>query len=141
MTLRLARDDQPSDVEQQSIRDRLDGWNVVVTGRNDWFPVAIYLRDEEERTRGGVLGDIWASWLHVKFLWVDEDCRGHGWGARLLEAAEAYARTRGCANVHLDTFSFQAGPQFYGRHGYEVFGVLEDHPPGYTQYFMRKRLG
>jgi GNAT superfamily N-acetyltransferase len=140
MTLRLVRTERPDVADEQSIRDRLDGWNVVVTGRDKWGPVAIFLRDEQDRIRGGVLGDFWAGWLHVKFLWVDEDCRRQGWGAKLLEAAESVAREHGCGNVHLDTFSFQAGPDFYRRFGYEVFGVLDEYPPGYTHYFMRKRL-
>jgi len=140
MTLRLVRDERPDAADEQSIRDRLDGWNVVVTGRDDWSPVAIFLRDDGDRIRGGVLGDIWAAWLHVKFLWVDEDCRRHGWGAALLEAAERHARERGCGSVHLDTFSFQAGPRFYERFGYEVFGVLDEYPAGHAHYFLRKRL-
>jgi len=140
MTLRLVRAERPDAADEQSIRDRLDGWNVVVTGRDDWGPISIFLRDEEDRIRGGVLSEFWAGWLHVKFLWVDEECRRHGWGTKLLEAAEATARERGCGNVHLDTFSFQAGPDFYRRFGYEVFGVLEEHPAGHTHYFMRKRL-
>jgi len=140
MTLRLVRAERPAAADEQSIRDRLDSWNVVVTGRDDWSPVAIFLRDDQDRIRGGVLGDIWAAWLHVKFLWVDEDCRRHGWGAALLEAAEAAARERGCGSAHLDTFGFQAGPGFYRRFGYEVFGVLEEYPAGHGHYFMRKRL-
>ena len=140
MTLRLVAEEQPMEAEQQALRDRLDGWNVVVTGRNDWYPVAIFLRDEHGRIRGGVLGDVWAAWLHVKFLWVDEDCRQQGWGSRLLEAAETYARERGCTDAHLDTFSFQAGPKFYQPRGYEVFGVLDDYPRGHTHYYLRKRL-
>ena len=46
----------------------------------------------------------------------------------------------GCGNVHLDTFSFQAGPDFYRRFGYEVFGVLDGYPAGHAHYFLRKRL-
>ena len=140
MTLRMVRDAGADAADQQSIRDRLDQWNIDVTGHDDWLPVAIFLRDEQDRIRGGVLGDIWAAWLHVKFLWVDEDCRRHGWGAKLLEAAEAVASERGCGNVHLDTFSFQAGPDFYRRFGYEVFGVLDGYPAGYAHYFLQKRL-
>jgi len=141
MTLRLVPAEPPADDDQQALRDRLDSWNIAVTGRNDWQPVAIFLRDAGGHIRGGVLGDIWAAWLHVKFLWVDEDCRRAGWGSRLLEAAECYAHERGCTDAHLDTFSFQAGPRFYEPRGYRVFGVLHDYPRGEAHYFLYKRLG
>jgi hypothetical protein len=39
--------------------------------------------------------------------------------------------------LHLDTFDFQA-KDFYVKHGYEVFGVLEDCPEGHVRYFMKK---
>jgi len=137
---RIVNEDQASESDRQAIRDRLDGWNVAVTGRSDWFPVSVFLRDDDGTIRGGAIGDAWASWFHVTFLWVDEDRRGHGWGKRLLEAVEARARERGCTHVHLDTFSFQAGPHFYERFGYQVFGVLADHPPGHTHHYLWKRL-
>ena len=140
MTLRIACDDEASDADRQAIRDRLDDWNVVVTGRPDWFPVSVFLRDEQGAIRGGATGSAWASWLHIDFLWVDEECRRQGWGARLLEAAERRARERGCTHAHLDTFSFQAGPRFYERFGYQVFGILPEHPTGHTQYFLWRRL-
>jgi GNAT superfamily N-acetyltransferase len=140
MTLRLVPAEPPLAADQQELRDRLDSWNIVVTGHNDWQPVAIFLRDDAGRIRGGVLADIWGAWLHVKFLWVDEDCRRQGWGSGLLEAAERYARDRGCTDVHLDSFTFQAGPRFYEPRGYQVFGVLNDYPRGHAHYFLHKRL-
>ena len=140
MTLRLVVEAAPSEAERGSVRDRLDAANMAVTGRRDWFPVTVLLRDDSGAIRGGGLGNAWASWLHVDVLWVDDDCRGRGWGARLLEAMEDQARVRGCTHAHLDTFSFQAGPRFYERLGYRVFGVLPDHPPGHTHYFLSRRL-
>jgi hypothetical protein len=47
---------------------------------------------------------------------------------------------RGCAHAHLDTFSYQARP-FYERRGYQVFGMLQDYPPGQQRFFMEKTLG
>lgn len=41
--------------------------------------------------------------------------------------------------LYLDTFDFQARP-FYERHGYEVFGTLDDYPPGHSRFFLRKDL-
>ena len=67
------------------------------------------------------------------------DLRGQGYGTQLLQAAEQAARTRGCHQVVLDSYSFQA-PGFYQKHGYEVFAILEDHPRQHRNYYLRKRL-
>ena len=52
---------------------------------------------------------------------------------------EQAAKERGCTYAHLDTFSFQARP-FYEALGYEVFGILDDYPPGHHKFFMKKAL-
>jgi hypothetical protein len=52
---------------------------------------------------------------------------------------EAAALEKGCRLIFLDSFSFQA-PEFYKKNGFEVFGKIEDHPKGYDQYFLIKRL-
>ena len=66
-----------------------------------------------------------------------DDRRGYGY--RLLTLAEDEARKRGAKSAYLDTFSFQA-PDFYRQHGYQVFGELEDFPPGHQRYFFSKQL-
>lgn len=137
--LRIVSDPQAPESLRQFVRDRLDLYNVAVTGRSDWYPVAMFLKDASDAIWGGLLGDIWAEWLHVTFLWVDDCRRGRGFGRQLLLAGERYAVERGCHDAHLSTFSFQA-PAFYRRLGYEVFGTLDGHPPGHMHYFLRKRL-
>lgn len=52
---------------------------------------------------------------------------------------EDFAVEKGCRFIYLDTFSFQA-PGFYKKNGYEIFGMLEDHPKGFNQYFLHKKL-
>lgn len=140
MALDLVRVEGEEPPEARDIRNRLAEWNIRRTGIDDWCPMTIVLREENGAVRGGVLGSTWAGGLHVTILWVDEMLRGRGHGRRLLEAAEAFARERGCTHAKLDTFTFQAGPRFYEHLGWEVFGVIEEHPPGHRHYFMSKAL-
>jgi len=123
----------------QRLDDAIGRFNMDATGMRDYWPCAIYLRDAAGRDRAGIVGHIWGRWLHVTLLFVDPDLRRSGHGTRLLGAAEAYARTKGCRGVFLETFSFQA-PEFYPRHGYELFGRLDDYPPGHHLLYFRKHL-
>ena len=123
----------------QFVRDRLDVFNVGVTGISAWYPLHLYLKSGRGETLGGLLGSIWGGWLHISYLWVDEAVRGQRWATRLMDQAEDYARERGCHSVDLDTHSFQARP-FYERRGYEVFGTLDDYPKGHKKFFLSKKL-
>ena len=86
---------------------------------------------------GGLLGQTNWNWLFIRQLWVSDAFRGSGVGSRLVEAAETEAARRGCAHAHCDTFEFQALP-FYQKLGYEIFGQLDEYPPGYSRFFLRK---
>jgi ribosomal protein S18 acetylase RimI-like enzyme len=70
---------------------------------------------------------------------VEESRRHRGLGTELFLAAEREARRRGCTQMVLMTFSFQA-PAFYQRNGFEVVATLDDHPRGHRSLLMRKRL-
>jgi len=95
--------------------------------------------DDDGKVRGAALGETGRGWLHVSVVWVDESARGSGIGNELVAALEASAIECGCHSAYLDTFSYQARP-FYESLGYEVFGCLEDYPPGHQRYYMRKKL-
>ena len=137
--LRIEREPQADSPPAQGLQRKIDEYNMEVTGRRDWMPVAYFLRDGDDRVVGGVVGDIWGAWLHVRVMWVDAPLRRLGHGARLLRAAEELARERGCVGVFLETFSFQ-GSTWYPRLGYEVVGGLDDYPPGHSYYMLKKRL-
>jgi GNAT superfamily N-acetyltransferase len=123
----------------QYVRDRLSMYNSAATGRSDFYPCNIFLKGDKGEVLGGLLGYVWSDWLYIAILWVDDGLRGQGQGTRLMDAAETYARDRGCHSASLDTHSFQARP-FYEKRGYEVFGTLEDYPKGHTKFFFRKKL-
>lgn len=77
--------------------------------------------------------------VYLDILWVDGSCRQLGMGTQLLKEIEAISIKEGCSLIHLDTFDFQA-KDFYLRQGYEIFGMLEDCPPGHTRYYLKKKL-
>jgi GNAT superfamily N-acetyltransferase len=117
----------------------VDNYNIAATGMAAYFPVNFVLRSERDDVIGGILGQLWGGWLQITFLWVAEAARGQGYGRRLVQAAEDYARARGAVGATLETFSFQARP-FYERLGYEAFGTLDEYPPGHAKFFLRKTL-
>ena len=102
-------------------------------------PLAVLVRDEAGAVVGGLTGRTSAAWPFVELLWLPEALRGTGLGTCLIAEAEAEAMRRGCLGAHLDTFDFQA-PGFYRKLGYEMFGSIEDHPPGHMRFWMRKRF-
>ncbi|MGI9509725.1 MAG: GNAT family N-acetyltransferase [Geminicoccaceae bacterium] len=103
------------------------------------IPLAMALRTPAGETKGGLIGQSAWGWLYVKYLWVAEAFRGHGYGKKLLDAAEAAARERGCHGIWLNTQSFQA-TAFYERQGYEQFGALPNMPESHRRVFYRKAL-
>jgi ribosomal protein S18 acetylase RimI-like enzyme len=106
----------------------------------------VVARARDGRLVGGLYGETRWGWLKVSTLFVVADCRRSGVGRRMLLAAEAEARDRGCTGVRLDTFSFQA-PGFYERLGYRRFGELPGYPPAsdpagrYSRIYYWKPLG
>ena len=102
--------------------------------------ISFVLRDEENRILGGITGTIFWYHLHIDFLWVDESLRGEGYGNELLAKIEDFARENNCKLILLDTFSFQA-PKFYQKFGYEIVGIIKEHPTiENQQYYLSKRL-
>ena len=72
-------------------------------------------------------------------LWVEAARRGQQLGTRLLRTVEQDARRRGCRQMHLMTFTFQA-PAFYAKHGFEVVATLDDDPRDHKNLLLRKWL-
>lgn len=125
--------------DRAAVLDGLVAYNAQHGYPWPWQDLAFVLRDAAGTVVGGALAETNAGWCFIKGLWVTELQRGLGHGSRLLSALENGARSRGCIGIYLDTYSFQARP-FYERHGYTVFGVLPDLPPGGAKYYLAKRL-
>jgi GNAT superfamily N-acetyltransferase len=132
-------EDEPAPEDFQFVFDALTEYNRAYAPDIDYRRLCLFIRDEQNNIIGGLLGETAWGWLHVSILWLSEGLRGQGYGSRLLAMAEAEALARGCHSVHLDTMDFQARP-FYEKHGYLVFGQLDDFLIGHSRYFLRKKL-
>jgi GNAT superfamily N-acetyltransferase len=126
-----------ADAERAFIVGELNNHNVAIFGLPTWYPVNYILRSARGEVLGGLLGFIWGSWLSVNDLWVTEAERGKGHATRLLEAAESYAKEKGCIGAALDTHNPHARA-LYQRLGYEVFGEIPDWPPGGARVYLKK---
>ena len=136
MQIEVTAEPFPSD--RDAIRGGLHGFMLAETGSTP-TPLAVLVRDEAGLVVGGLTGRTSAAWLYVELFWLPAALRGTGLGTRVMAAAEAEAARRGCIGAHLDTYDYQA-PGFYQKLGYEVFGSIEDHPPGHTRFWMQKRF-
>jgi GNAT superfamily N-acetyltransferase len=135
----LLIESQPAAADVEFLDDRLYDYNIAQTGYQDGQRLTIFVRDAQQTIRAGLDGWTWGGSGEIRSLWVDTALRGQGVGAKLMQAAEREARGRGCRQLMLGSFSFQA-PQFYQSLGYEVFAVLDDHPRGHRLYMLYKRL-
>ena len=114
-------------------------YNIEQAGADRGQSMCFVIKGPEDEIVGGVIGATHWDWLYIDLMWIQEEFRGHGYGAQLLKLAEDEARSRGAKNAYLDTFSFQA-PDFYKKYGYQVFGELQDFPPGHQRYYLTKQL-
>ncbi|MET3195573.1 GNAT family N-acetyltransferase [Bacillus sp. OAE603] len=103
------------------------------------FNVSCILKNDTGEIVGGITGTIVWYHLHIDYLWVDNALRGKGYGEKLLQHIEKTAIENNCRLILLDTFSFQA-PDFYQKLGFKVVGIVEDHPKGFKQYYLEKKL-
>ena len=138
-TYHLEVDTKPTVQDGEFLEDQLYAYNVTQTGYDDGQLVTIWVKNPADEIMAGLHGWTWGGSCYIRDLLVHEDLRGQGYGTHLLQAAEHEAIKRGCHQVVLESYSFQA-PGFYQKHGYEVFAVLEDHPRGHRNYYLRKRF-
>jgi len=130
----------PSPEQVQYLEDRIYEFNSAVTGITDGEWLAIFVRDDAGRIVAGICGNTWGGCCEIRQFWVEESRRGRGWGARLLAAAEQEARRRGCSQILLMTFTFQA-PDFYASHGFTTLAAVTGYSQGHQNLLMRKHLG
>ena len=128
----------PTPEDVQYLEDRIYEFNSSTTGISDGEWLAFIVR-AGGRIVAGICGSTWGETCELRQFWVEASQRKRGLGTKLFQAAEQEARRRGCTQIVLMTFSFQA-PGFYTRHGFEVVATVGDHPRGHRNMLMRKGL-
>jgi GNAT superfamily N-acetyltransferase len=139
MTQEFTFEPHPTPEQIQYLEDRLYEFNSGATGIRDGEWLAIFAKDERGRIVAGICGNTWGGVCEIRQLWVEESRRRQGLGTRLLDAAEREARRRGCRQIVLTTFTFQA-PVFYAKRGFETLVVVDDCPRGHQNLLLRKHL-
>ncbi|MEC0208132.1 GNAT family N-acetyltransferase [Paenibacillus ehimensis] len=138
MNYHLERVDSGSD-EYGFVRNQLLAYNLKNVDASFEF-INFVVKNGSQETIGGLFSRRFGEGIFIEMLWVDEGSRKLGLGSRLLQEIEQAGRRQDVKFIYLDTFSFQA-PDFYSKHGFEVFGTLEDFPvQGCKKYFLKKTL-
>lgn len=135
----LVVETDPAMEDIRFLGDRLYDYNAEQTGVDDGQWLAIFIRDDQQTIRAGIEGWTWCGSCYIRTVWVHQDWRGQGVGTKLLQAVEQEAIKRGCQQIVLESFSFQA-PGFYQQLGFEVFAILDEHPRGHQHHYLRKPL-
>jgi len=111
----------------ERLGQELTDFNTRATGVGDQRGLSVQVRDAEGDVVAGLTGWTWGTCAGIELLWVRGDQRRSGFGGQLLEAVEAEARRRGCTQIVVSSFTFQA-PEFYTRNGYVEFARTKGIP-------------
>lgn len=113
---------------------------IPFTQQVDKIFIRYVIKNNKNEVLGGINADLY-YWniLYIDSIWLLESIRNKGFGMQLLKKVEEKAKENNCTLIHLDTFDFQA-KDFYLKHGYEVFGVLDDCPSGHKRFYLKKVL-
>jgi GNAT superfamily N-acetyltransferase len=136
MQVRVERHPDPDDVLR--IEDRVRDETLAASGLAAEEELVVFARHDGELL-GGCCGSTWGGTCELNSLWVNQRYRKRGVGGRLLAVAEDEALARGCHQVVLFTYLFQA-PGFYERWGYRIVGRVDDYPMGTPALWFRKCL-
>jgi len=111
---------------------------VPKTQEKEFEDINIKYIDDENNIIAGCIARMYCwNVVYVDVLWVDELYKNKGFGSKLINEIEQIAKEKECDLIHLDTFDFQA-KDFYLKHGYEIFGVLEGCPKEHCRYYLKK---
>jgi GNAT superfamily N-acetyltransferase len=136
---RLSIGDNDADLDAR-LDAELSAYNLETSGVHVRSEFTVTIEDDAGDLVAGLSGWTWGTCAGISLVWVREDRRNQRAGARLLAAADRVARERGCHQIVVSSFTFQA-PGFYERHGFVETGRTEGLPiEGAADVHLAKRL-
>ncbi|MGX1129966.1 GNAT superfamily N-acetyltransferase [Streptomyces glaucescens] len=137
LTLRTGGQDEAL---EKLLDDELTAFNGAAGGAGTPEEFSVRVDDAAGEPVGGLTGWTWGGLCAVHLLWVREDVRGDGWGSRLMRAAEEEGVRRGCTDMVVSTYTFQA-PEFYLKLGFRETGRTPGVPGGHADVSFHKVIG
>lgn len=130
-----------ADAELKAVLDAgLNAYNASAIDAGEQREMSVKVVAEDGQVVAGLTGWTWGTCAGISMVWVREDARRQGRGGQLLDAAERVAQQRGCHQIIVTSFTFQA-PRFYELHGYVETGRVEGLPvAGAADVQLRKLL-
>jgi GNAT superfamily N-acetyltransferase len=136
---RLSIGDNDADLDAR-LDAELSAYNLETSGVHVRSEFTVKIEDDAGDLVAGLSGWTWGTCAGISLVWVRENRRNQRAGARLLAAADRVARERGCHQIVVSSFTFQA-PGFYERHGFVETGRTEGLPiEGAADVHLAKRL-
>jgi GNAT superfamily N-acetyltransferase len=138
MPTQVRVENHPDPLDVLRVEDRVRDDVMAASGLATEEELVVFARQDGELI-GGCCGSTWGGTCELNSLWVEEQYRRQGLGGRLMAVAEDEARARGCHQVVLFTYLFQA-PGFYEQRGYRIVGRVDDYPMGTATLWFHKSL-
>jgi GNAT superfamily N-acetyltransferase len=113
------------DAIKEALKQGLRDYNYNFFGSYELNHFAITIRNELEEVIAGVQGFIVAKHraMRLELVWVKEEYRKKGLGAKLFKAVDNYACAKDCKYIQVSTMDFQ-GQGFYEKVGYKCIGRI-----------------
>lgn len=135
----ITYEENPKPQDIQVLGDGIIEYAKLKKGHGPIEFFAYFIRDENNKIRGGCNGCNLYGCLYIDQLWVHKSLRGKDYGTQLVKAAEQSGKGRGCLFAAVNTMDWEA-LDFYKKQGFQIeferHGFLEDS----VFYFLRKEL-
>jgi ribosomal protein S18 acetylase RimI-like enzyme len=135
------------EVKKQSLSEDLKGQiykgfsrhAIAMTGHDEKFDAVAFVANEKGHFAGAIVVELFWGALHVKYVYVEDEYRGRGVAAQLMEHALTYGRNHKCPFAFVETMNFQA-LGFYQKTGFEVEFTRSGYKHGTSFHYLRKDL-